>query len=93
MAFSAALAHFAELMAEPELVVRTITVGITLERGMDADAVDSQITLAADVHEAVKARLTAAGYSVQTCRVATNPFEDYLDLVSRAKAVLPRLGL
>lgn len=71
-------------MAEPELVVRTITVGVTLGRVTGPGAAESELSLAARVHESVRIRLKAAGYSVQTCRVATNPFEEYLDLVSPA---------
>ncbi|KAL1507608.1 hypothetical protein AB1Y20_007227 [Prymnesium parvum] len=73
-------------MAAPLVKVRTITVGLTLERGA-ASAWPQQLADAAAFTAAAAAAFTAAGFVVQTTRIATNSFEEYLDCSDRAAAL------
>ncbi|CAE8641591.1 unnamed protein product [Polarella glacialis] len=70
-------------MAAPLLKVRTVTVGITLERE-HPEKWPLLIERAAAFNAAATARLTAAGFEVQTTRVSTNSFESYLDATDSA---------
>ena len=83
------------------LKVRTITVGITLAP-TDGEAWAGQLERAAQFNAAARARYEADGYEVQTCRVSTNPFEEWLDVsdadgamrtVRALDADLQRLGI
>ena len=67
------------------LKVRTVTTGVTLERGAPLNL--SPISKAAEFNAAASRRLTEAGFEVQTTRVATNSFEDYVDVSDRAAAM------
>ena len=60
----------------PLLKVRTVTTGVTLQPGSPLDL--SALAAAAKFNAAAAARLTAAGFEVQTTRVATNSFEEYI---------------
>jgi hypothetical protein len=62
----------------PLLKVRTVTTGITLKAGQPLDL--AKLELAARFNTAAAARLTEAGFEVQTTRIATNSFEEYVDV-------------
>lgn len=64
------------------LKVRTVTTFISLMRAEPLDI--SPIAKAAAFNAAAAARLTDAGFEVQTTRIATNSFEEYLDVSDRA---------
>ena len=72
--------------AAPLLKVRTVTTGITLERSTPS-AWAAQITKAAEFNTAAAAALTAAGFEVQTTRISTNSFEEYVDCSDRSVAL------
>ena len=59
------------------LKVRTVTTGISLSPGLPLDL--SPLEAAAKFNQAASERLQAAGFEVQTTRVATNSFEEYCD--------------
>ena len=74
-------------MAPPPLLkIRTITAGITLYRGR-AEEWPLQIEQAAEFNAAAKRRYEAEGFEVQTTRIATNSFEDYVDVSDREAAL------
>ena len=69
------------------LKVRTVTTGVCLAAG---GGVDEWARVLGELHgfnETAKAAYEAAGYEVQTLRLATNPFEEYVDCSDRAAAV------
>ncbi len=70
----------------PLLKVRTVTTGITLERGQPLDAWKAQIGRAHAFNAAAAERLTSAGFEVQTTRIATNSFEEYIDVADAPTA-------
>jgi hypothetical protein len=65
--------------------VRTVTTFVTLSRGTPLDL--SPIVKAVSFNAAATERLTAEGFEVQTTRVATNSFEDYIDVSDSAAAL------
>ena len=67
------------------LKVRTVTTFVTLSRGTPLDL--SPIVKAVSFNAAATERLTAEGFEVQTTRVATNSFEDYIDVSDSAAAL------
>lgn len=66
--------------------VRTVTVFVHVERGADAATAFERVEAAAAVAERVEQALNHGGYSVQTARVVTNPYPDYLDTSSAEAA-------
>ncbi len=58
----------------PDLRIRTITAGIELEHAGDGAAIDRALTFLGRAREAY----AAAGYVVQTTRLATQPLAEYL---------------
>jgi len=67
--------------------VRTVTTGVRLASGV---GVDEWARVLGGVHGfnvAARAAYEAAGYEVQTVRLATNPFEEYVDCADRDAAV------
>ena len=77
------------MSATPLLKVRTVTTGITLARGEEAKWVE-QARAAHEFNAAAQKALEAAGFEVQSTRVSTNPFEEYVD-VADAPAALESL--
>ena len=73
------------LAVPPILKVRTVTVGVTLSR--DSDSWPDAISRAAAFNAAAKQRLEDAGFEVQTTRIATNSFEEYVDASNSASAM------
>lgn len=73
------------LAAPPLLKVRTVTTGITLSR--DAESWPDAIARAAAFNAVAKQRLESAGFEVQTTRIATNSFEEYVDASDGAAAL------
>jgi len=67
------------------LKVRTVTTGITLARGDPIDL--SPIGIAARFNEAASKRLSEAGFEVQTTRLSTNSFEEYVDVSDTTSAL------
>ena len=65
--------------SEPLLKIRTVTVGVTFERGNRAQWFEA-LAHAAKFNAAAEAAYTAAGFEVQTVRVATNSFEEWCDI-------------
>ena len=74
------------MSATPLLKVRTVTTGITLARGEEAKWVE-QVRAAHDFNAAAQKALEAAGFEVQSTRVSTNPFEEYVDVADAAAAL------
>ena len=75
-----------EAAAPPLLKVRTCTVGICLARGDQAQWC-RLLDQAATFNAAAAASFTAAGFEVQTTRVATNSFEEWCDVSDPAAAL------
>jgi hypothetical protein len=71
----------------PLLKVRTVTAGITLRRGEPMEAWTADIESAAAFCSAASQRLAAAGFEVQTTRISTNSFEEYVDVTDAAGAL------
>ena len=69
----------------PLLKVRTVTTGITLTRAAPLDL--GPLAAAAAFNAAAKERLIAEGFEVQTTRVATNSFEEFVDMTDRTAAL------
>lgn len=76
----------AGLAAVPLLKVRTVTAGVTLKRGR-ADEWPRQLAAAAAFNAAAAERYAAAGFEVQTTRISTNSFEEYVDVSDAAAAL------
>eukprot|EP00966_Prymnesium_polylepis_P268772 6209143-Prymnesium_polylepis.1 len=72
--------------AAPLLKVRTVTVGITLDRGKQSEW-PAQIEAACAFNKAAADAYTAAGFEVQTTRISTNSFEEYVDCSDREAAL------
>ena len=70
----------------PLLKVRTVTVGVTLERGKSSEW-PAQLKAAADFNKAATEALTSAGFEVQTTRISTNSFEEYIDCADKSAAL------
>lgn len=70
----------------PALKIRTVTTFIQLRPGDEAQWA-KEINFAVEANRAVRARLEAAGYEVQTVRIATNPFGEFLNIRAGASAV------
>mmetsp|Transcript_115268 Transcript_115268/g.336993 ORF Transcript_115268/g.336993 Transcript_115268/m.336993 type:complete len:408 (+) Transcript_115268:2-1225(+) len=64
----------------PLIKVRTVTTGITLSS--DSSGWDATVAQAASVNSFARSRLEAAGFEVQTTRVSSNPFEEWIDAAS-----------
>jgi len=77
----------ASVAPAPLLKVRTVTVGITLRRGETMDVWRAAIESAAAFGLAASQRLAAAGFEVQTTRISTNPFEEYVGVADAAGAL------
>lgn len=71
-------------MAAPILRVRTVTAFVTLKRGGDWEA---SIAAASSVLGAVKRQLERCGLEVQTTRLATNNFTEFIDVKDENSAV------
>ncbi|MGZ8843032.1 MAG: DUF711 family protein [Pyrinomonadaceae bacterium] len=63
--------------------IRTITAGVNLKSVSDVAALDSAITFL----QAAKKKFEAAGYEIQTLRIATQPLPQYLHGKSRSAAL------
>ena len=63
--------------------IRTITAGVNLDTTGDLRTIESAI----DFLQTVRKRFEAAGYEIQTVRIATQPLPDYLKGKSRAEAL------
>lgn len=59
---------------EPEFRIRTITAGIGLDAATDRDAVERALRFLDGARET----FTAAGHTVQTVRIATQPLDEWL---------------
>ncbi|KAJ1461721.1 hypothetical protein M885DRAFT_457060 [Pelagophyceae sp. CCMP2097] len=79
----------AESVAKVDLTklikVRTVTVGLSLPN--DEALWRAALTHAKAFTHAARARLNAAGYEVQTVRLCTNPFEEFVDVEDGASAL------
>lgn len=64
--------------------IRTITAGVNLKSTSDVAAVESAITFL----QSAKKKFEAAGYEIQTLRIATQPLPQYLHGKSRSAALL-----
>ena len=71
----------------PLLKIRTITAGLTLSRGEAAEARAAAIATAAGFVSAAAERFTAAGFEVQTTRLAANSFEEWCDVTDAASSL------
>lgn len=65
--------------------IRTITSFVTLRR--DERQWRAALERAVDLNAAARAAAQAAGYEVQTTRIITSPFPDYMDCSNEAAAV------
>ncbi|HIK11905.1 MAG TPA: DUF711 family protein [Oscillatoriaceae cyanobacterium M33_DOE_052] len=63
--------------------IRTITTGVSLTDGIETD----KIRQAAEFNQQAKEIFQQRGYVVQTTRIATNPWGEYLTLLSPVEAV------
>lgn len=63
--------------------IRTITAGVSLKSTSDLAAVESAI----DFLKRTRKKFEAAGYEIQTLRMATQPLPDYLKAKSRQEAL------
>jgi len=63
--------------AAPRMVVRTVTTGVTLKPG-DCAQWEKELRKAAETNMKVAAALKEAGFEVQSTRITTNPFEEYI---------------
>jgi uncharacterized protein (UPF0210 family) len=63
--------------------IRTITAGVNLRSTDDVATIDSAIEFLLTA----KRKFEAAGYEIQTLRIATQPFEEYLNGKSRQAAL------
>jgi uncharacterized protein len=63
--------------------IRTITAGVNLKSTSDVAALESAITFL----QAAKKKFEAAGYEIQTLRIATQPLPQYLHGKSRSAAL------
>ena len=68
------------MVPPPLLKIRTITAGISFERGQPADVRVSSLGKAAAFLADAKKAFEADGYDVQTTRIATNSFEEWCDV-------------
>jgi len=66
-----------------ELRVRTITAGVELSAALELDRVEKALSFL----DRAKESFAAAGYEVQTIRVATNPIIAGLDAAARGRAL------
>ena len=73
--------------ATPLLKVRTITVGITLEPDQPFGIWSKAIEGASKVCSAASKRFSEAGFEVQTTRISTNPFEEWIDVTDAPGAL------
>jgi len=63
--------------------IRTITTGVSLQSPND----EAKIRQTAEFNQKAKAVFEKAGYEVQTTRIATNSWEEYLGGLSDAEIV------
>jgi len=77
----------ATLTSAPLLKIRTVTAGITLRRGENIETWRAALEGAATFCAAASHRLTEAGFKVQTTRISTNPFEEYVDAADAPAAL------
>ena len=72
-------------------VIRTVTTGISIDihssNGDFAEHVAIKLRLASLFNDAAKAKYISNGYMVQTTRVVTNPFHEWLDITSLDRAL------
>lgn len=73
--------------ASPKAKVRTVTVGVPLTRGESLDARTAKLETAREFAWRARAAYEAAGWRVQTVRVATTPFEEFAADVADAAAL------
>ncbi|MBD2362679.1 DUF711 family protein [Anabaena minutissima FACHB-250] len=63
--------------------IRTITTGISLDSPQETD----KLKIAANFNQHAKVIFTQQGYEVQTTRIATNPWEEYLSGLSQVEII------
>ncbi len=63
----------------PLLKVRTVTAGVTLRRGDSIETWQAAIAGATSFCAAASKQFTECGFEVQTTRISTNSFEEYID--------------
>ncbi|AUT00766.1 hypothetical protein CLI64_10360 [Nostoc sp. CENA543] len=63
--------------------IRTITTGISLDLPQETD----KIKIAADFNQKAQAIFAQQGYEVQTTRITTNPWEEYLSILSPTEII------
>ncbi|HEY9295486.1 MAG TPA: DUF711 family protein, partial [Phormidium sp.] len=69
--------------------IRTITTGICLQSPIE----EKSITQAAEFNQQAKAFFEQQGYEVQTTRIATNSWAEYLPVLSATEIVKKIQGL
>jgi uncharacterized protein (UPF0210 family) len=81
-------AHLHMAATERHVKVRSVTAFVHLSRDacLTVDTLRSALAPAVEHNAAMQKRLEAAGFEVQTTRIATNSFEDYFDLSVDAPA-------
>ena len=67
--------------------IRTVTTGVVLSRGAPRPEWRTVLERAAEFNKAAVGAYEAAGFVVQTSRIATNPFEEYVDASDRVAAL------
>lgn len=63
--------------------VRAVTCGVSLHQSDDAAAIRCKIASALRLARGIERSLVAAGWVVQTVRVVSNSFEDFVPTVRR----------
>src|SRR6478736_8914222 len=69
--------------AKHKFRIRTITAGVNLDSTSDLKTIESAI----DFLQKARKRFEDEGYEIQTVRIATQPFSQYLNGKSRAAAL------
>ena len=75
-------------MTKPPFKVRTITAFVALEPfDFEGDGLERKIGRCSSLLRDVETRLSADGYEIQTLRVATNPFGEWLIPLNREEDI------
>ncbi|MBN1273493.1 MAG: DUF711 family protein [Candidatus Aminicenantes bacterium] len=82
------LGFFTVCLYNTSMKIRTITIGINLNLPLN----EAHIRRAASDAQKVRASLQNSGYTVQTVRLTTQPWEKYYDGKAKMKSLLRRLS-